>query len=598
MQQGGSAGLAKKVSKVCSEVQIGLQDLQVSLSPRTATWGPIVFTCSKDSEADAASLASRLRIRRIKCDEARPSCLKCTSTGRKCDGYDENPLTSPTAEGSEAPSKKPNKPESPCTTVSAAQPQQGQAKCRGPALQNLGPLMVLPVAGSAQADNLCFFEHISIKQLNEYQTSESWRNTLMLFSQTVPAVRHAAMAVGLIYRSYLDHDTRDSHQTQPWQPNSTAFLHYNRAIQLLLNQQTNDSIETTAITLLVCYLFTCFEHLAGNEVQAITHLRGGVKLSQKMGLATLGNNDNECDNASPIGVGTLLGQVTRQIRRLDMQAVMFLRHWTPVEMQEKLVCQLPTYDAAFQSLEQAIDHFQPLIAQVMILRNMEHQMFPAAIRTPGPARSLKDAVLHQMNTWSSLFENMLLLQQDQPRAKSSEAHRVIYLLRLQYISGRVFLLSYGSRREMDYDDFLPQFRQCVVLARDVAAAHERFSGSPVPTFTPEIGFVPTLNLIGVKCRHPVVRREALSILRRQRTQESVWDSFAAARVLERVIELEEGGLVNGPRAQGMGQIPVWQRVETMTWKNLVKGQGQLPARVEIKYRFCTREELHSETLAL
>jgi hypothetical protein len=27
------------------------------------------------------------RIRRIKCDEQKPHCFKCTSTGRKCDGY-------------------------------------------------------------------------------------------------------------------------------------------------------------------------------------------------------------------------------------------------------------------------------------------------------------------------------------------------------------------------------------------------------------------------------------------------------------------------------------------------------------------------------
>ena len=28
------------------------------------------------------------RIRHIKCDETKPSCLKCTSTGRVCDGYE------------------------------------------------------------------------------------------------------------------------------------------------------------------------------------------------------------------------------------------------------------------------------------------------------------------------------------------------------------------------------------------------------------------------------------------------------------------------------------------------------------------------------
>src|SRR6266849_4477675 len=28
------------------------------------------------------------RARHVKCDERRPSCLNCTSTGRKCDGYE------------------------------------------------------------------------------------------------------------------------------------------------------------------------------------------------------------------------------------------------------------------------------------------------------------------------------------------------------------------------------------------------------------------------------------------------------------------------------------------------------------------------------
>src|SRR2546423_4181892 len=30
------------------------------------------------------------RIRHIKCDEGKPACLKCTSTGRKCDGYQQS----------------------------------------------------------------------------------------------------------------------------------------------------------------------------------------------------------------------------------------------------------------------------------------------------------------------------------------------------------------------------------------------------------------------------------------------------------------------------------------------------------------------------
>lgn len=33
------------------------------------------------------------RIRRIKCDETKPHCQRCTSTGRKCDGYSSLPFS-------------------------------------------------------------------------------------------------------------------------------------------------------------------------------------------------------------------------------------------------------------------------------------------------------------------------------------------------------------------------------------------------------------------------------------------------------------------------------------------------------------------------
>ncbi|KAK7424075.1 hypothetical protein QQX98_000685 [Neonectria punicea] len=412
----------------------------------------------------------------------------------------------------------------------------------------------------------------------------------MFFSQTVPSVRHAAIALALIHRNHLDRDSSDRvHQPQSskaWIPDNTPLLHYNRAIQLLLNQESGDSTETTAITLLVCYLFTCFDHLAGNFVQAIKHLRGGVELLRNIDKAIL-NNNSTYDDAKTSGVCTLIYQATRQIRRLDMQAATFLVDWTPADIQESLVSQLPPSGSAFRSLDQAADHLQVLVARVMRLRHMEEGKMPPS------SSSVKDIVLGQLEAWSSLFEEML--QQGSSYETDSEIYPLISLLRLQHTIAWILISNYGSGREMDYDNFLPQFQQCMALAGDVAAAHERYSGSLKPTFTPEIRIVPVLYVIGVKCRHPVVRREVLSILRRQPIREAVWDSILAARVVERVIEIEEGGSGDGEMTQSMEQIAAWQRVETMSWV-YVSGQGQSAARLDINYTFCAREEIHTESL--
>ncbi|KAL7916823.1 hypothetical protein GGI35DRAFT_434059 [Trichoderma velutinum] len=542
------------------------------------------------------------KIRRIKCDLAQPSCMKCQSTGRTCDGYSEMPHASQTdIESSHHHNARANGVESwdtyhPGATVSAYKAKSLHAKHRDPISHNLGPLMVLPATGAAQTEAMCFFQYISLKHLNEYCPSETWRKNLMFFSQTVPSVRHAAVALALVNRSYLDRDSgvgaHKSSSLKDWAPDNAALFHYNRAIQLLLNQESGDSDETTAITLLVCYLFTCYDHLAGNYVQALRHLRGGVELSRNID-STILNNINQNDNTKTSAIRSLICQVTRQIRRLDMQAATFLVDWTPIDIQKTLDLHLLFSNSAFRSLDQAADHLQILIARVMRLRNEQQQMFLVGKVPSPPPSSIKDNILGQLETWSSLFENML--QQGSSYKTDSETYPLISLLRLQHITAWTFLSSYGAGREMDYDNFLPQFQQCVALAGDVLAAHELYSGSLQPSFTPEIGILPVLYLIGIKCRHPVVRREALRILRRQPMREAIWDSISAARVVERVIEIEESGSEKKETIRSMEQIAVWQRLEALSWMHVL---NESVARVDMTYTFCTREGMHNETLML
>ncbi|KAL6791025.1 hypothetical protein J3E68DRAFT_82891 [Trichoderma sp. SZMC 28012] len=529
------------------------------------------------------------KIRRIKCDLSQPSCMKCQSTGRTCDGYSEIPYAVKTDVGPiEYHNEKTGRAESRSScnssvTICAYKAQQWHPKSHDLISHNFGPLMILPTTGPAQTDAMRFFEYISIRNLNEYRPNETWRQTLMFFSQTVPSVRYAAVALALVNRSYLDRDLRDRvHQPS----NKDALFYYNRAIQLLLNQESSDSAETTAITLLVCYLFTCFDHLAGNYVQAMKHLRGGVELSRNIDKTILNNNAYEDTKSS--AVRTLICQVTRQIRRLDTQAATFLVDWTPIDVQEALMPDLLPFNSTFRSLDQAADHLQILVAQVMGLRNAEQEMYFTGEMPPPPPPSIKNNILRELETWSNLFENML--QQGNSHETDSEAYPLIPLLRLQYTITWTLLSSYGSGREMEYDNFLPQFQECVALADALLAAHQRYSGSLNPTFTPEIGVLPVLYIIGVKCRHPVVRRKVLSILRRQLIREAIWDSISVAKIVERVIEIEEGGSEEKEMIQSMEQIAVWQRVEALSWIQ------ESAVRVDITYTFCEREGMHNESL--
>lgn len=487
--------------------------------------------------------------------------------------------------------------QSPYTIISTQPPNQWQPLVENSydlGLHNPRPFMILPVAGAGLTDAMSFFDHVSIKHLNKYQPSdEPWHQTLMYFSQTVPSVRHAAIALSLLHRGYIHGGSTSATSLQSSKElqlmsNEAPLLHYNMAIQHLLSQDLigRDSVERTAITLLVCYLFTCFDHLAGNDVQAMKHLRGGVELSRNLDKVLITNN-------SSTDLRGLISQVTTQIRRLDMQAVMFALDWTPADIQEPSIWQLLPSDVSFQSLGQAVDSMQMLVAQAIRLRNTDEQMYPTGkITLPDSDSSPKDILLDQLETWLGLFENMLQLQNHSPKT-NSESTTLITLLRLQHKIAWIFTSSYGPGKEMEYDAFLPQFQQCVVLARDVAVSHQDILGSSNPTFTPEIGVLPVLYIIGAKCRHALLRREVLDILRRQSIREAVWNSVCTARILELIIEIEEKGCGDG-LIPSMDQIVVGQRIEALSW--IYVASGNSAPRLDVTYTFCGKEGVHNEVL--
>lgn len=509
-----------------------------------------------------SNLGATGRIRRIKCDLSQPSCLKCLSTGRTCDGHgDVRLIVRADAGTSLGHNDKIN------TTIDGA--------CDAIIPHSLGPFMIVPSAGSAPTEPMGFFECISIKHLDEYHACESWRNTLMLFSQTVPPVRHAAIALALLHRICLDRGS-----SNPLKSDKTPLLHYNRAIQLLLDQKTGDTNERTSITILVCYLFICFDQLARNYVQSMKHLRGGVELSRTVNRPLM-NNNHDIDT-------TLIGHITRQIRRLDMQAVTFLVDWTPADIPPEDIPRLQLSPSngtpfKFQSLPEAADQLQILVAGVMRLLNF------GAPRPPPthPSSQLTATLLTQLQTWSHLFETMML--ELSSNAPSASNHHFPSLLRLHHTISHILLQVHSvpgpdNMKEMAYDAHLPDFQHCISLADTIAAASDTDRYPPKgPTFTPEVGIIPALYIIGVKCRHPVVRREVLGILRRRERREAVWDSGIAARVVERVIEIEEGG-VSGRMVNEMGEIEMGQRVESVSWVHVVEEE-----RVDVRYMFCGRK---------
>ena len=117
------------------------------------------------------------RIRKVKCDEAKPFCKRCTTTGRKCDGY---PSTQPIQAHFLAP------------------------KCKSStALVSLTQHINTSITGTpAEKRSFSFFITHTAHELAGYFNEEFWNGFVLRGCHDQGALRHAVVGIGALHEEF------------------------------------------------------------------------------------------------------------------------------------------------------------------------------------------------------------------------------------------------------------------------------------------------------------------------------------------------------------------------------------------------------------
>ena len=182
------------------------------------------------------------RIRRIKCDENRPNCLKCESTMRKCDGY--MPQLS--------------KEKSLCTSLSL---QTNDTECEKQAFY--------------------MFRHSTSGLLAGFFDVTFWKEDLLLAAESYLPIRHAVIGLAAAYQNFtrLDPATIDQRDFITYQ--------YSKCMRLLNQCITKGEISrgSKAIILIANLLLRTLCTLQGFHLEACLHLRSGLALLHQWGVS-------------------------------------------------------------------------------------------------------------------------------------------------------------------------------------------------------------------------------------------------------------------------------------------------------------------------
>jgi hypothetical protein len=192
-----------------------------------------------------------IRMRRIKCDETKPACMRCAGTPRVCDFLDTSP--------------KGTQPKPTMTSRSK----------KSPAIISSRQLQLLPKpftpgepATVREIDHFEYFTVICTGSLSGYFENPLWNKTILQISYSEPAIRNAVIALSSILRHHYTqaHSSIDRHE---------PALNYHNALQAL-NHRLDGSAISWELALLGSILFTSFEALGGRDAGALQHLDAGL----------------------------------------------------------------------------------------------------------------------------------------------------------------------------------------------------------------------------------------------------------------------------------------------------------------------------------
>ncbi|CAG8890958.1 unnamed protein product [Penicillium egyptiacum] len=441
-----------------------------------------------------------------KCDEGRPVCLVCTSYNRKCEyrvTVDRRTRASRLA--------KDVRPEGAVALV-----------CQVPTHQ--------VDLTNQERYFLDFFRQSTSLQCAGYFYDEFWQRLVHQASEDQPAIRHAVIGMG----SMNYHFVRSRDGPSPYDQ-TFSLRQINKAIHalqrnLIEERMARPRVETVLVACVVLVSTLLFQE---DAVSAGTHLRSGYKLLEEY-LA--GNNNSD-----------VAATLTRAFANVHMVWSSFNSNGALTGDQPPIPLLIPPQPDATDEIQRANDSIVTLV-RLLSYQNNYHR---TRLGSPGAELDGADFV-------GSLLKLQGQLQAYRGIHKHHLVQRDLTALTILELWAELLpilaMVEIGpGPREMQYDKFLKHFQRVFQLAESVLMC----DNIDTPTFSVNLGVIPPLCLLALKCRDPIVRQETLSLLGRSRRQEGIWSTSLIAFALQRVYDIECAGLWPGD------PIPHTSRIRAM-----------------------------------
>ncbi|KAJ5935617.1 hypothetical protein N7466_005164 [Penicillium verhagenii] len=466
------------------------------------------------------------KTRRVKCDESRPACRRCVSTGRVCDGY-----------GIWGGGGSPYGP-----------PQSNKA---------LSTYCTPVPLGSMTHEEQMYFDWFLDRTTKKFAglfASEFWETLVLQASAQEPAVRHAVVALSAAHRFDHSNSAWSIPTTYGLDAEQFTLQQYNKAIHHLRWMKGSTHKNTLRVALVTCMIFVTLEYLRGQYQMGSAHLRYGLQLLASMSTTQPRSSlsPNVLSPAEDFAHNALIDSYSR----LSIQAAMFghVPSHMCIMTRDPQVHAIPY---AFTSILDARRTLDDLLNRGYCLKrhfyNIRFSQSQSKTIDPEIAET-QHGIVTDLVLWRKAYNASIARLESEANCKDKFGNT---LLPLYHEMATIMASVCLSDDEMIFDSYTPNF--LAILAKfielwniwasasiQIQEVKDLFSTpeshGECHGFTVESGFIPPVYYTALKCRIPRLRRQAIRILRAAPHREGVWNGLLLANVLEEVVKIEEEGI--------------------------------------------------------
>lgn len=379
----------------------------------------------------------------------------------------------------------------------------------------------LPGGTPEERRSFLFFLKRTAQEWSGYRDVSFWNVLVPQASAAHQAIFHSVTALGALHEKLESTDDPDKEQHLQqllWQQCSKAAV------------AANSGQISHTVALMSCIILVCLQNLQSNPV-AFQMLRTGANLINDLehritnGTLTLTQSETTLlqDYLKPIV--ERLG--TRYCFIVDLPSA-FALHVGVKQAENIPETEVPRLPSSFSTLLEARNSLEMIAGWSVVNATSTNEV-------TGVFCDKKDLVESLLTQWQDLLETVPSeAYKEHPNLGVSKM-----LLKAAGLVTKMLFDTLGSARECIFDKHIHKFKEIVRIYEHVSKTSSLKRRQKV-SFGIDTGIIHTLAFVTGRCRDPKIRREALSLLKRDDHVEGDMRASTGSSVLQSLIELEEG----------------------------------------------------------